>query len=77
VGESIQQTLTSDRMGYYYQQIIYSMSYTDPCTIALSMEKEYAQIHEHWLNDETIEEFLNDSQMNVQCDEFAQENYTV
>ena len=53
------------------------MSYTDPCTIALSMEKEYAQIHEHWLNDETIEEFIHEEQMNIQCDEFAQENYTV
>ena len=64
-------------MGYNYQQIIYSMSYTDPCTIALSMEKDYAEIHDHWLNDETIEEFIHEEKMNVQCDEFAQDIYTV
>ena len=49
----------------------------DPCTIALELDKELMEIHENWMNDETIEEFLNDSQMNIQCDEFAQENYTV
>ena len=53
------------------------MSYTDPCTIALSMEKDYAEIHDHWLNDETIEEFIHEEKMNVQCDEFAQDIYTV
>ena len=49
----------------------------DPCTIAINMEETYLAIHENWMNDESIEEFLNDSQMNIQCDEFAQENYTV
>ena len=49
----------------------------DPCTIALELDQELMAIHEHWMNDETIEEFLNDSQMNIQCDEFAQDKYTV
>ena len=49
----------------------------DPCTIALELDQELMAIHENWMNDESIEEFINDSQMNIQCDEFAQENYTV
>ena len=49
----------------------------DPCTIALELDQELMAIPENWMNDETIEEFINDSQMNIQCDEFAQENYTV
>ena len=49
----------------------------DPCTIALELDQELMAIHENWMNDESIEEFLNDKEMNIQCDEFAQENYTV
>jgi len=49
----------------------------DPCTIAMNMETTYREIHDHWVTDESIEEFITDEQMNVQCDEFAQDNYTV
>ena len=49
----------------------------DPCTIALELDQELMAIHENWMNDESIEEFLNEKEMNIQCDEFAQENYTV
>ena len=32
----------------------------DPCTIALELDQELMEIHENWMNDETIEEFIND-----------------
>tara|TARA_S200002703_G_scaffold123087_2_gene109021 strand:- start:333 stop:482 length:150 start_codon:yes stop_codon:yes gene_type:complete len=39
--------------------------------------RELAEIADCWLNDETIEEYLREEEQNVQCDEFAQNDYTV
>ena len=49
----------------------------DPCTIALETDKQFMDIYDCWMNDETIEEFLREEEMNVMCDEMNQTQFTV
>ena len=39
--------------------------------------KDFAEIADCWLNDETIEEYLREEEHNIQCDEFTQTDFTV
>lgn len=53
------------------------MNYMDPCTIALENDNQLMEIHDSWMNDESIEEYLREEEYNVKCDEFAQNDFTV
>ena len=53
------------------------MNDMDPCTIALETDNQLMEIHDSWMNDESIEEYLREEEYNVKCDEFAQNDFTV
>ena len=49
----------------------------DPCTLALETDKQMMELYEKWDN-ESVEEFYDDvEKMNIQLDEFTNNNYTV
>ena len=60
-----------------YINKVKQISDMDPCTIALETDKQFMDIHDCWMNDETIEEFLREEEMNVMCDEMNQTQFTV
>lgn len=49
----------------------------DPCTMALESDQELMSLYEKW-DEQQVEEFFNDvDTMNIKCDEFSQEQFTV
>ena len=50
---------------------------TDMTTKTYPIFQELAEIADCWMNDETIEEFLREEEMNVMCDEMNQTQFTV
>jgi|TARA_R110000822_G_scaffold19665_3_gene63971 hypothetical protein len=49
----------------------------DPCTMALETDQELMALYEKW-DEQQVEEFFNDvDTMNIKCDEFNQEKFTV
>ncbi len=48
----------------------------DPCTLALETDKQMMEFYEKWDN-ESVEEFYDVEKMNIQLDEFTNNNYTV
>ena len=49
----------------------------DPCTMALESDQELMSLYEKW-DEQQVEEFFNDVDiMNIKCDEFSQEQFTV
>lgn len=60
-----------------YINRVKQMNDMDPCTIALETDNQLMEIHDSWMNDESIEEYLREEEYNLKCDEFAQNDFTV
>ena len=74
MGKSFQQTITTNRMGYYHQQsIFFQMNYTDPCTFALDTDAKIREIMDLPAEIYDIPEIANQKEFNM--DEYLSADY--